>query len=516
MGDFKDDLVKNVMNLLKGIKTNFIGRAADFPEDLPWINTQKPLNLEKLKGHVILLDFWTYCCINCIHVLEDLKYLEEKYKDEPFIVIGVHSAKFKNEKDVENIKSAVSRYQIKHPVLVDNELQLWKAYNVNAWPSMVLIGSDGKIMGKVSGEGNRDFLDNSIEDALDKGKTEGILAEKRIEIIPDVFIESFLQFPGKIDIDAQSNTLFISDSNHDRILQVKLQDNEIGDVIKTIGEGRSGFKDGNLADARFNKPQGIVFKEGVLYVADTENHAIRKIDLSNESVSTIAGTGKQGFTRKYSGNPLKVSLSSPWDLEIQDNQLYIAMAGTHQIWKLDLKENVLEHFAGSGIENIIDGPIQKAALAQPSGLTLDARNNRLYFADSEVSALRYVDFKTQEVRTIIGKGLFNFGMRDGEFGKTLLQHPLGLDILDEKIYIADTYNHAIRMVDLNKKITETLIYRPKKGICKIGNEDCDVLPLYEPNDVKIMGEKLYIADSNNHLIRVFDLNKRKLSDLYLS
>lgn len=514
MVDIDDNMMKGLKDLIKGLKTR-VGHVIEFPKDVPWINTLGPLSLEDLKGHVILLDFWTYCCINCIHVIEDLKYLEEKFEGEPFTVIGVHSAKFKNEQDIDNIRSAVSRYEIKHPVVVDNEMKLWKAYSIRAWPSLVLIGTDGKIIGIISGEGNRDILENSIGDALQKGRENGTIAKEKIEITHDIFIESYLKFPGKIALDSNKNVLYVSDSNHNRILEIEIGENYVGIVKNVIGNGNTGFTDGSFQQAEFNKPQGIVFEDPMLYVADTENHAIRQINLQDKTVITIAGTGKQGRKREFKGDPFKVSLNSPWDIVLLKGELYIAMAGTHQIWKIDLKKNKIENFAGSGKEDIIDGKLKEAALAQPSGLAMDEKNEKIYFADSEVSALRYVDLKELKVKTLIGKGLFAFGMRSGSFDQALLQHPLGVDVQGEKIYLADTYNHAIRIANFNTTEISNLIYRPRKGVCKIGDKDCDVLPLYEPNDVIINKNLLYISDTNNHLIRIFNLETQQLEDLYI-
>ncbi|TFG15740.1 MAG: redoxin domain-containing protein [Promethearchaeota archaeon] len=501
--------------MLKGLKKATSIEALDFPENLEWINTSEPLTLKKLKGHVILLDFWTYCCINCIHVLNDLRYLEDKYKNDPVIVIGVHSAKFNNEKDKDNIRSAVSRYEIKHPVLIDNDLILWRGYRINAWPSFIVIGTDGKVMGRAAGEGKRDLLDNFISRALKKGKNDGTISSQKYEIQPDIFIESFLKFPGKITVDPQENHLYISDSNHNRIVKVQLEEDEIGKVLNIIGNGQKGFKDSNFDEAQFNLPQGIAYRDKKLYVADTENHLIREINFNTNIVKTIAGTGKQGFIRNYNGDPLNISLSSPWDLAINEQFLYIAMAGTHQIWVLDLDKNIIRNFAGSGREDIIDGELDEAALAQPSGLALDKENYKLYFADSEVSGLRFIDLKNKLVKTLIGKGLFKFGMKEGPFNQALLQHPLGVDVEHNRIYIADTYNHAIRIADLETQQLTNLIFRPRKGICKIGDKNCDQLPLFEPNDVVYYNNKLYIADTNNHLIRIFDFKDMKLKDLYI-
>jgi thiol-disulfide isomerase/thioredoxin len=488
-------------------------RAVDLPENLPWINTTEPLTIEKLRGYVVLLDFWTYCCINCIHVLEDLKQLEEKYRDQPFVVIGIHSAKFDNEKNEANIRSAVARYNIHHPVLVDNDHILWNIYEISAWPSFILIDTEGNVIGKASGEGIRNSLDREIYKALEKGRKTGTIANKKIEIVLDKGEESLLSFPGKIDIDPKNKHLFISDSNHNRILQIQLQEGNKGRILEIIGSGHQGLKDGSFREAAFNKPQGVAYRDKKVYVADTNNHAIREMDLKNKTVKTIAGKGVQGYIRQYSGDAKLVALNSPWDLALDKQYLYIAMAGNHQIWRMELKSRIIENFVGSGVENIVDGKAYMAALAQPSGLAVN--KGRLYFADSEVSALRYVDLVTEEVKTLIGKGLFIFGRLDGEFENALLQHPLGLDVVGDKVYIADTYNQAIRVAELDKRQLKTIIYQPARSVCKIDDKECDLLSLYEPNDVVYSEDKLYIADTNNHLIRIFYLNSRELKDLII-
>ncbi|MBD3196963.1 MAG: redoxin domain-containing protein [Candidatus Lokiarchaeota archaeon] len=490
-------------------------QAMEIPSELEWLNTDQPLSMEKLKGHVVLLDFWTYCCINCIHVLEDLKILEKKYENEPFLVIGVHSPKFKNEKDKQNIRSAIARYEIEHPVLVDNNHVLWKYYEINAWPSFVLINPEGSIIGKTAGEGKRELLDKAISNILQKSRQKRTLAKMKLKITSDIHIESFLKFPGKIFIDKTEGTLYISDSNHNRIIELELMEENTANVKSIIGEGKEGYKNGNFSESLFRKPQGIIKHKNRLLIADTNNHVIREIDYNLKKVRTIAGNGKQGYTRKYKGDPLSISLSSPWDLEIGDDYLYIAMAGTHQIWRLNLDNNQLESFAGSGIENIVDGDLKKAALSQPSGLAYEKNRKRLYFADSEVSALRYIDLINDKVETLIGKGLFVFGNKEGPFKDALLQHPLGLDATQNEVYIADTYNHAIRIADLREEKLENLIHRPRKGVCKIGDKDCDYLPLYEPNDIVLYENKLYIADTNNHLIRTFSLKTELIEDMYI-
>lgn len=486
-------------------------RAPEFPEDTSWLNTDHPLSLSMLRGHVVVLDFWTYCCINCLHVLPDLAWLEEKYQAEPMLVIGVHSAKFDNEKDINNIKNAIQRYGICHPVAIDQEQRIWQLYTIKAWPSFVVIGPDGRIINMMSGEGKREALDECIKKALDEGRRKGMLAAKRIGISPPSYAESLLSFPGKLAYDSDHDRLFVSDSNHHRIVELELTKEHQARVTRVVGSGRAGKEDGGFAEASFHRPQGMAYHAEKLYICDTDNHLIRQVDLREERVHTIAGTGEQGWYGETGGPALATRLNSPWDIVLDGKHLYIAMAGSHQLWRFEVSTGLIDVFAGSGRENIWDDTAHKAHLAQPSGITTDKK--QLYFTDSEASALRKASLTNGYVHTLIGSGLFAFGMQDGPFSIAQLQHPLGVTYHEGKVYVADTYNHAIRIAHLNEKCMETLVWRSAKGVCSIGEEACDLLPLNEPNDVLVIKNRLYIADTNNHLIRIMDLDTKRLAVL---
>jgi thiol-disulfide isomerase/thioredoxin len=488
-------------------------RAPRFPQDLVWLNSSKQITLEELKGHIVLLDFWTYCCINCIHVLPDLKFLEEKYKDKPVVVIGVHSAKFANEQNSQNIQAAIDRYEITHPVVIDENHTMWDAYSVKAWPTFVLIDGAGYIRAHGAGEGMRDSLDKAIKQLLEEGEQNDELVKQKIQIsVPEKKSTNQLSFPGKLAIDPLHKRLYISDSNHNKILITELTDATHAKIVTTIGSGNTGLVDGTYAQAEFNKPQGLIHFNDILYICDTNNHVIRMVDLKNSRVHTVAGTGKQGF-EKSGGKSKEVALNSPWDLDMHHRHLYIAMAGSHQIWKHDIDTGTIELYAGTGQENIKDGNRHEALFSQPSGISIS--NSKAYIADSEVSAIRKLDLSEHTVETLIGKGLFAFGFEDGSFEHAKLQHPVGVFASETVLYVADTYNHAIRKIDLTNKVVSTIIgYQGNnKKVCMIGDKECDLLPLFEPNDVLEFEGKLYIADTNNHLIRVFDLEKKTLEDL---
>ncbi len=492
-------------------QSSYNGDLPEFPEGLKWFNTDQPVTMDMLKGHVVLLDFWTYCCINCIHVIPDLNYLEGKYEDEPFIVVGVHSGKFDNEKNDENIQAAIDRYGIHHPVVADNDYEIWDSYGVRAWPTFILIGADGEIVLKRSGEGKRDILDREIKNELKRAREGGFLIEEKIDIrIESTEQEHFFNFPGKLAIDETNKHLYVSDSNNNRIVQLELTSSNKAKVLGIIGSGEEGWKDGSFKETRFNKPQGVYYQDDKLFIADTSNHTIRVADLKDKTVKTIAGNGKQVHFTGTDGT----SLNSPWDLIMLDDVLYIAMAGNHQLWKFDLDMDKPQIYAGSGVENIYDDRLKQAELAQPSGLTTDGED--LYFADSEVSAIRKANTSNYLIETLIGKGLFTFGHRDGDFDEALLQHPLGVYYETGLIYVADTYNHSIRVMDLEEKKISTLIGVSDEGDMVINGMETDYEPLSEPNDMVFLDDVLYIADTNNHQVLVYTLDESKIETLLIN
>jgi NHL repeat len=323
---------------------------------------------------------------------------------------------------------------------------------------------------------------------------------------PDAYAQGVLSFPGKIYAHAPSQRLFIADSNHNRIVIADFA----GQVLAVAGSGAIGQADGPFLTATFNHPQGMTLDGHVLYVADTENHLIRRLDLIAQTVTTIAGTGEQARQSNVPGTGTQVSLNSPWDLQGIGTQLFIAMAGPHQVWVMDLETGYVQPYAGSGREGMVDGPRQQAGMARPSDITSDGA--RLFVADNETSAIRVLDLGAEgTVRTIVGAGLFAFGDRDGTGkGNVRLQHPLGLDYHDGVLYVADTYNHKIKKI--NPATATSMTYL---GTGQPGHGDGTTPTFYEPGGVSIAADKLYIADTNNHAIRVANLGTGAVSTLRL-
>ncbi len=475
-----------------------------------WINSG-PITLAQLRGKIVLLDFWTYCCINCHHILPTLARLEEKYQNE-LMIIGVHSGKFDAERNSENIRRKVAEYRIKHPVVNDANMTIWERFDVQSWPTIVLIAPDGRFYKSGSGELPFDVLDREIGKLAEAYK--GRLNLKPIALEPEMnkIAPGALLFPGKVLAHAAGNRLFISDTGHNRIVQTSLDGK--GPVV--IGSGAEGFVDGEFAKARFNRPQGMCLSGETLYVADTENHAIRALDLQARQVSTISGTGSQAQRSpldRYAGPAKTSALSSPWDIiQLPGSRAFcIAMAGPHEIWKLDLEAGEIGVWAGSGYENIQDGDPDSARFAQPSGLATDGQH--LFVADSEVSGIRIISGIKEgrpEVGRIVGEGLFKFGDIDGIGSAVRLQHCLGVAYGDGKLFIADTYNNKVKVCDPRTRSVKTFAGDGKPGS---GNNPPR---FYQPGGLSVAGNSLYVADTNNHKIRMIDLKSGAVRTLEIT
>ncbi len=475
--------------------------APELDGGVAWLNTAEPLRLKDLRGKIVLLDFWTLCCINCMHVLPDLARLEKKYPNE-LVVIGVHTAKFDNEKNTESIRKAILRYEISHPVVNDANMRIWEAFGSRSWPTLRLIDPEGYLVAGGSGEGLYDALDREIAQLIKIHKAKKTLNEKPLKFQLARLREkgdSPLFFPGKVLADAAGKRLFIADSTHHRIVLTDLN----GKKIAVAGAGEAGKEDGPFAKASFHDPQGMALLGERLYVADRKNNLIRLLDLKAQTVKTVAGTGAQGQDRELGGPALKTGLNSPWDLLPHKDRLFIAMAGHHQIWIFDPAKDTVVPFAGTGHENIRDGTLLTSCFAQPSGLASDGKT--LWVADSEVSAVRAIGLNDDgEVKTLVGEGLFKFGDVDGEADQVRLQHALGLAYYDGKLYVADTYNSKIKLLDPLKRTCTTFL----------GGERGKPL-FHEPGGISYADGKLYVADTNAHRIRVVDVKTKTVSTLKL-
>uniref|UniRef100_A0A1B0D1V0 Uncharacterized protein n=1 Tax=Phlebotomus papatasi TaxID=29031 RepID=A0A1B0D1V0_PHLPP len=520
----------------------------DFKDDLDWFNVEDPLTLsETLQGKIVVLDFFTYCCINCMHILPDLKKLEEMFSvEDGLVVIGVHSAKFDNEKDSANILSAVQRYNITHPVVNDVNSSMWNELNVQCWPTLVVLGPRGNPLFVLMGEGHFSLLVKYIRSAVMFYKDQGAISGQSLPIKPstDLLMKSNLKFPGKIvcskvsDSEDIAELYAISDSGNHRVIVMNAQ----GEVLQKIGGKSPGFVDGNFKVCRFDSPQGLVFLDSdTIFVADTENHAIRKIDLKARMVETVVGTGKQGNDRVGGKAGPEQEISSPWDVAVYRTKdmdmsfhmdesaipekvlLLIAMAGTHQIWAYFIDDLIWWKFrkcsakscamiAGNGNEeNRNNAYPTNASFAQPSGLAVARDSKELFVADSESSCVRKLSLSDGKVSGVVGgernpQNLFAFGDIDGKNVLAKLQHPLGVTYnpRERLVYVADTYNHKIKRIDPLGQTVTTLetkghSFNEPGGLC-----------------VNPSGTQLFVADTNNHSIEILSLSTLEVKPLSIS
>lgn len=419
--------------------------APELTPNRGWLNTPHPLDLAALRGRVVVLDFWTSCCVNCQHVLPVLAALEARRAGQPLVVIGVHSAKFTSEEDPRHVADAVALHGITHPVVVDAEMAIWQQYAVRSWPTLVILRPDGTVAAMAPGEPDLDELDAYLQTVFDAARADGTLQETALPAGEDAGAAPMprrpgvLRYPTRLAV-APDGRFAVSDAGHHRILLFSPE----GACLAAFGDGRPGLVDG--AAPRFRRPNGLDFEgDDVLWVADTENHALRRIDLVAGTVETVAGTGQLGVDYLRGSTPAReAALRSPWDLVAIQGDLVVAMAGTHQLHLYDAADGTIGPLAGTGREALTDGTVAEAAFAQPSGLALAFP--LLFVADAETSAIRLVHLAQHTVQTLVGHGLFDFGFVDGRRAEARLQHPLGVALSPDGVVVADTYNSAIRAI----------------------------------------------------------------------
>jgi DNA-binding beta-propeller fold protein YncE len=476
-------------------------RAADnyatlFNDKQMWLNTARPVTADDARGRAVLLDFWTYGCINCMQIVPDLKSLEAEF-GESLLVIGVHSAKFAGEKDGNRILAAARRFGITHPVINDSAFRVWDSFRVEAWPTLILLGPDGNEVNRYAGEGHKDEIQSDIKSVLAKApKPVSSLAALKMKEEK----KSILSFPARLGFAPDTpwgELIFVADAGHNRLLGFDVS----GKIKITIGSGHEGAEDGDFSKASFNHPRGFAVTRDALYIADTDNHMIRRADFKTGTVTRVAGTGERGTDRDVThADGLKTAIASPWDAKIMsDNKtLIIAMAGLHQLWTLDTEKNTVSVLAGTGAESIEDGKAANATLAQPSGIAVF--HDDVYFVDAESSSLRVLT-KDGNIKTLIGTGLFDFGIVDGKYPRALLQHAQGLDVQTGRVVLADTYNNALRLYDLNTQELST-IKLPEGALA-------------EPGDIMHLNGRMFVADTNHNRIAVIDPGSKTVTALEL-
>lgn len=448
-----------------------------------------------------------------MHLLPQLRELEHRF-GEALVIVGVHAGKFIAERVTENIRQAVIRLGVEHPVVNDRQYRIWRSYAVNAWPTLVLVSVEGRVVGQHVGETTADALAPVVERTIAAAEETGALGRTRLTfpLERDAEPERALRYPAKVAGDPATRRLAISDAGHSRVLLVRLDPGgRGGEVEAVVGRGERGFDDGAHDVATFDDPHGLAFGDGVLYVADTGNHALRAVERRGRwRVRTVAGTGEQAGRLGVPGQGRAVALNSPWDVLFHGGALYIAMAGPHQIWRFDFETGEVLPWAGTGVEALLDGRRGEAALAQPSGLATDGR--RIFFADAEASAIRWAEIgPAGRVGTIVGTGLFDFGDRDGSGDQVRLQHPLGVAWRDGILYVADTYNGKVKVLDPETRTAVTWIgtdagevggVAGARGTGSRLGAGGSARILWEPGGIATLEGWVYVADTNHHRVVV--------------
>ncbi|PRP83606.1 hypothetical protein PROFUN_08332 [Planoprotostelium fungivorum] len=492
-----------------------------------WLNTkdEEPLYIDSLKGKLLLLEFWTSCCINCHHSEEETSILRKEFKDdEGMVFLGVHSPKFPSEREEETLRMFLKNTGMTQPVVHDVDRQVWKSFGVRCWPTFIVISPEGNLLYKWEGEGKMQEMRSFLRECLGYYRQKGLIDEaplhRQTDEQSDITSPPLFISPGKLAVDHERQRLFVSDSGQNKIFVVRAD----GEVIDVIGSGERGFSDGNLTSVAFNRQQGICYDDtrDHLYVADTRNHSLRRVDLSAGHVTTIAG---DSFFEDENLEDQEQRMASPWDvcMDKRDKEgLFVAMAGSHQIWRHDLKDGKTWRISGTGQERSLNNrvKIESADWAQPSGLCLNSRGDVLYVADAESSSVRGVNFEENYTFTLAGGdpdypiNLFAYGDVDGGGREARFQHPTALlKLNDHRLFVADTYNNKIKCIDTNTNTVTTLFGQVTAAPAKTVTADLlktdngkidgkrDTCRLYHPSALALMRDQVYVADTNNGCIR---------------
>ena len=468
--------------------------APQFSMALEWVNTDEAPVLEALRGRAVLLNFWSFDSANCINTLPDIRYLENKYHDG-LSVIGVHTPKYDYQRQMGPVLKAVNRNNIRHPVANDPGHVTWQAYGIQSWPTMALIDAQGQLAALLPGEGRREEADAMIGHLLEEAAKQDLrVYESQVSSVrPEP--RQPLRFPTRLLLTDSS--LWIADTGHNRILEC----NHEGRILRQFGSGNPGFWDGTNLDAGFSAPQGMALARDCIFVADTGNHALRRIRLLDGEIKTVAGTGAVGHDIPHEYvEPTKIAMSSPSDVAAVGDILYLAVSGQNQIWQFNLNTNKLVAQAGSGKLALEDGAGVAASFAQP--VSLSSIGQQLFVVDSAASAIRALRLSDNRVTTFVGKGLYDFGDVPGKPDVARLQNPLAACV-DARglVFIADSYNGKIKALNLRTTDVRTLN-----------------LPytLQEPAGIALGGNALWIANTNAHEVVRVDLGSGQIKRLTIT
>ena len=461
--------------------------ALEMPADLPWVNAAGPPDLS---GQVVMLVFWSSACVHSRHLIATVDRELRRDRARAVAAVGVHTPTFDAQRGEAHVARVVRERGVDFPVLVDDERALWRGYGCSAVPTLILIDPIGQVRYLGGGEVVDEERLSAVIDALhDEAAVDGHLgAPPAPPAGADPWPrDSALAAPTKLAIDPYRRWLWIADTARHRLIAA---DSLTGDVQLVAGTGSAGADDGALSSASFCHPRGMAVWDDTLFVADAGQHLVRAISLLDEQVRTVLGHGRRAVDAHGGGTSTDQGLASPWDVAMHEDELFIAMAGAHQVWSMDPHTQVACSYAGHGRPALDDGEPIASGFAQPSGLACAV--GTVAVVDAQSSAVRLVDVHHSEVETVVGGGLGDHGDRVGPFASARLQHPTDVAALGDDWVIADTYNDAVKRLRMDTGEVEAIL-GPADG-------------LRAPEGVVVDGDTMFVADTGNDRILRVDLS----------
>ncbi|GGK07849.1 redoxin family protein [Luteimonas terricola] len=462
--------------------------APEFPPGLEWLNTTEPLRMSQLLGRVTALAFVNAGSAWCTQTLVDLGHLRNRHPDR-LNVVAVNVPRFDHERESRRVGKRFARNKFEFPIGHDPDWALWQHYGIEAWPTVVLIDAAGQVRDRFVGDGQLREIDTAVSRLQDEATPRSLNVE-RVEMRRGGEPALPLRFP--IGLALSGNYLYVADSGHHRVLECDLS----GRVLRQFGSGGAGFIDGPMELAAFNRPQGLCIERDTLYIADTGNHAVRRIQLRGGDIETVVGAGRPGTPNEGPVvDPRMVALDQPRAVSLAAGNLYIATAGDNRVWRFDLGAPAMSLVAGSGALAVVDGLREKASFAEPSSLA--SVQQVVYVCDAAGSAIRSANGRSGQVTTVIGQDAWKHGNADGARGDARLQQPqaIALDPGAPVLWIADSGNDCLRSLRLGGGELTT-VELPQR--------------LHAPCGMVVGGGAVWIADTDAHAVLRYDIGNGSL------
>ena len=466
--------------------------APEFPASLQWLNTTKPVRMAQLRGRITALVFVNAGSAWSLQRLQDLLVMRRRYPEQ-LHVVAIHVPRFDHERDAQRVLRRLQRHPVDLPIAHDADWVMWQYYGVEAWPTVVLIDGEGRVRERIVGDAPVRELDGAITRLRNEAVPQSV-NEEPIELRRVREPDHTLKFPIGIAVGPQY--LYVVDSGHHRVLECELN----GRIRRQFGSGGQGFIDGPMELAAFMHPQGLCLQRDALYVADTGNHAVRRIKLSTGDIDTLIGAGRPGTpTPGRVTDPRSVALDQPRAVAVSpSNALCIATLGDNRIWTYDLGTQEMKLLAGSGALDVVDGEGEAAAFAGPCNLAIVQQI--LYVCDELGSAVRSVHTRTRQVSTLLGQDAWQFGNLDGSRAEALMQQPqaIALDGATPVLWVVDSGNDRLCALRLGGGELGT-INLPQR--------------LHAPAGMCVSGGVVWIADTDAHAVLRFDSNDGTLKQV---